>query len=755
MSVQVCTAGEDTVPVLPIEPQPEPATDLTAPRPLTFQGYIDLFGYHTLAGGWFFTGWATDRPDLEDGLRRAVARFDDEQVSEHVASLFFSRVDVEQGVGFILFFRAAVPGRSVFATLRLDMDGEVLDIRPVEQTTRLPENKLIPRLEFMLTLCEEGLAKRDMLLLLDGHDDATGNGYVEYFGYHATAGGWMVSGWIGKAWAEGQAPDRLVLSFEDGDVHGVAENWLTLLFDRPELADGSRGVVMFLPAPPASLGPLGRVGLHAGGIRTTLLPMHGAAQLREAALKPRLTADLRAASPGLLRDRLTNLLTRSAFTGEATMDALAPAIFFYVDNAILCGADGLVLCGWMLARPGAIHAIRLRSGDRVSVLRMEDCIRIDRQDVLASMAVHGFDDPACGFIAYLPEAVAPEMPIYMEIENDRFKTGFRPIDRPAQTGMGAIRHLLGLADLRFGEMRHAFDHVLGPAVTALNETRLATAPGHASVIYGTLPVAPAASVIVPLYGRLDFVEYQMALFSAHPGMRDVEFIYVLDEPARRREARGLFAGIYERFKLPFRAVLLERNLGYAPANNAGLRYANGEFVAFLNSDIFPQSDDWLAALTARLAADPKLGVIGPVLLYEDGSIQHCGMYFERLPEYGDFFFCQHADKGRRAADRLDVQTVPAITGACMVMRRALAEQIGGFDEAYVIGDFEDSDLCLKLQAMGLDCAVDHGAKMYHLERKSQAGGEKLWRLNMTAYNAWTHDRRWGGLIAARQDGGRL
>jgi GT2 family glycosyltransferase len=94
----------------------------------------------------------------------------------------------------------------------------------------------------------------------------------------------------------------------------------------------------------------------------------------------------------------------------------------------------------------------------------------------------------------------------------------------------------------------------------------------------------------------------------------------------------------------------------------------------------------------------------------------------------------------------------AITGACMVMRRALAEQIGGFDEAYVIGDFEDSDLCLKLRDMELDSAVDHGSKMYHLERKSQAGGEKLWRLNMTAYNAWQHDRRWGALIAARVAG---
>ncbi len=747
LSLQFYNAGEEPLPVLPLSPEPEAET-------LKFQGYIDLFGYHTLAGGWFFTGWATDRPDLEDALRHAVAQFDDDQVSEHVSSLFFSRVDVENGVGFIIFFRAAPPGRGGFDSLRLTLDGVQRDIRPVEeQSTWLPESLLIPRFEFMMTLCEEGLAKREMQLLLDGHEEAAGRGYVEYYGYHPTAGGWLLGGWVSKAWAERQTPDRLVLSFEDGDVRPqTPDDQLVTLTGRPELQNGARGMIMFIRGRQNPLGALCRVGIHAAGVRTTLDPVPGATQLRDAALGLRLQADLRAAAPGLGRDRLTNLLTRSAYTGEQTMDALAPAIFFYVDEAIACGPEGLVLCGWMLARSGAIREIRVRSGDRVSVLRMADCIRIDRQDVLASMAQHGFDDPACGFMAYLPAAMAPDKPVYVEIETDRFETGFRPIGRPARAGMQAIRHLLGLADLRFGDMRHAFNHVLGPAVAALNEARLAAPPGHQSIIYGRLPEVPVASVIVPLYGRLDFVEYQMALFSAHPGMGDVEFIYVLDDPARKREARALFASVFERFKLPFRAILLDRNLGYAPANNVGLRYANGEFVAFLNSDIFPQTPDWLERLTERLVQTPTLGVIGPVLLYEDGSIQHAGMYFERLPEFGDFYFCQHADKGRRAADRDDVQRVMAITGACMVMRRALAEQIGGFDEAYVIGDFEDSDLCLKLRDMELDSAVDHGSKMYHLERKSQAGGEKLWRLNMTAYNAWQHDRRWGALIAARVAG---
>jgi GT2 family glycosyltransferase len=282
----------------------------------------------------------------------------------------------------------------------------------------------------------------------------------------------------------------------------------------------------------------------------------------------------------------------------------------------------------------------------------------------------------------------------------------------------------------------------------LNRERLASPTGRQILEYGAPPAAPRFSVIVPLHGRLDFVEYQQALFSARPDSSTIEYIYVLDDPAARREAQNLFASVYARFQVPFRAVLLERNIGFAPANNIGMAYAHGEFLVYLNSDIFPGALDWLEQLAAAFASDPSLGVIGPLLLFEDGSIQHRGMYFEQLPEYANWYFCQHHDKGLRPAAGGGLSYVPSITGACMMLPRALAAQIGGFDETYIIGDFEDSDLCLKLHALGYRCAVDPDVYLYHLERKSQLSSATLWRANLTAYNAWEHDRRWAAAIAA-------
>ena len=89
---------------------------------------------------------------------------------------------------------------------------------------------------------------------------------------------------------------------------------------------------------------------------------------------------------------------------------------------------------------------------------------------------------------------------------------------------------------------------------------------------------------------------------------------MLDDPPRQRDAERLAASIFQRFAIPFRLVLLSRNLGFAPANNIGLGLARGAHVCFLNSDVFPGNDHWMERMVAHLDADETLGAVGPVLL---------------------------------------------------------------------------------------------------------------------------------------------
>jgi GT2 family glycosyltransferase len=712
------------------------------------RGFVELYGYDTLAAGWFFSGWTNQFASLHDQLAGVAALFGDERIEDHAATLLFEREDVSEGLGFIVFLRAASPSRLNFSSLTLDLGGSEQIIPPTANAAHVPQSKLIAQLGYIMSLAADSEARRAMELLLNGAPDRSGQGYFEYYGHNGSAAGWIVSGWMSRPWLYGQRPEKLVLCFEEGDVYGES---VETLFSRVELADGAEGVVLFLAAPSAALGPLRAVRLSVCGVRTTLIPTHAAPQLRANELIGRVRANLAQAEPSLARDRLLNLIARKPYCGEDTLDALSPAIFLYVDEAVQCGLDSLVISGWTLAKPGGVKAIRLRSGGRTTLLNLDDCVRIERHDVLADFAKFGFEDAACGFMVFVPNALTAGSPLYVEVETDAYQTAFRNIPNTVRGGITAMKRLLGAVDLKFDQMRHAFDNVLGPAVEALNEIRLAAPVTSRVIDYGELPAAPRFSVIVPLYGRLDYVEYQMAMFSAWPGSSGIEFIYVLDDPPLRREAQALFSSIHQRFLIPFRAVLLERNVGFAPANNAGLAHARGEYVAYVNSDVFPGTSDWLERLAARLAADPALGVIGPLLLFEDGSVQHRGMFFERLPEYGDWFFCQHYDKGHRYTSGGDVQKFISITGACMVLRRDLAVRLGGFDEIYAIGDFEDSDLCLKVQALGLACAVDPSVHLYHLERKSQSSGALTWRTNLTAYNAWQHERRWADTISERQD----
>ena len=718
-----------------------------------FEGHVDFYGYHKFAKGFFFCGWMSHPWPNGDRPRRIVAHLGSDMSTESTLSTFYFREDVKtRGIGFIVFFACSPEPPVLFPHLEIHLAASSHEISPTPDAPCLRDAQLVEWLQDLLAGGEAESHRRRMHALLLGtigeaaHAPAAPTtGFLDFYGHHDSAGGWLFCGWISEGWRGDMCPDTVTACFEGGDIAGDA---IATLHPRRDLGAGE-GMVLFLHGPAASLGALCSISFTVAGVRASLNVGPAIQRLRPQELGGRVKAVLAGCAPGAARDGLLAILNRQPYAGQDTLATLAERIFFEIDEAILCEPDGLALMGWFLARPGIVREIRLRCGPLNSVLKLDECITLDRPDVIAAVgAEHGYDDPRCGFVGFLPGAVVANTRIHVEIETYRREVGFRAIPMPKLSGMAAIRRLLGGFDVRYTEVAHAYGRVVGPAVGRLNASRLAARPGVAVMDHGMRPAAPKYSVIVPLHGRLDYVEYQLALFSAYPPNAECEFIYVLDDPPRRGEARFLFASLYERFRIPFRVLLLDRNVGYAPANNIGLEHASGEFVAFVNSDVFPGTPDWLERLAARLTAEPDLGVIGPLLLFEDGSVQHQGMYFKALDEFGGWSFGHHEAKGRRYSDGPGLRRSIAITGACMLMRRMLARDIGGFDEAYVIGDFEDSDLCFRLRWLGLACAVDPDVRLYHLERKSQASAALNWRMNLTLYNAWVHQRRWAEIIVA-------
>ncbi|MGO4525939.1 glycosyltransferase [Microvirga sp. 2MCAF35] len=266
---------------------------------------------------------------------------------------------------------------------------------------------------------------------------------------------------------------------------------------------------------------------------------------------------------------------------------------------------------------------------------------------------------------------------------------------------------------------------------------------------------PKASVVIPLYRNLEFIRFQIAAFAADPWIRgNAELIYVLDSPEQAQEVEHLLGGLHLIYGLPVVLVVMERNGGYARANNVGVSFAQGDILALVNSDIIPVSPGWLEAMAARLNGRRRIGAVGPKLLFEDGSIQHAGMYFSQ--DHRGYWLNQHFHKGmpRDYAPACEERIVPAVTGACLVTTKSLFESVDGFTEDYVVGDYEDSDLCLKITMTERKIAYVPDIELYHLERKSMSLNAEYMRGIAWQYNCALHTERWRDVMIAAMQTGR-
>jgi GT2 family glycosyltransferase len=149
-------------------------------------------------------------------------------------------------------------------------------------------------------------------------------------------------------------------------------------------------------------------------------------------------------------------------------------------------------------------------------------------------------------------------------------------------------------------------------------------------------------------------------------------------------------------------------------------------------------------MAAFYEATPDIGALGPKLLFEDLSIQHAGMYFERelhTSLWGNLHYFKgfHRDFAPARVSR----PVPAVTGACAMLGRGLYEELGGLRYGFVQGGYEDSDLCIRLAERGLRNWYLAEVELYHLEAQSFPSPV---RALATGFNTWLQTYLWDHTI---------
>ncbi len=254
--------------------------------------------------------------------------------------------------------------------------------------------------------------------------------------------------------------------------------------------------------------------------------------------------------------------------------------------------------------------------------------------------------------------------------------------------------------------------------------------------------SPRLSVIVPLYNCLPLTQAMLASLQATlPTDLPHEIIFVDDG-----STDGTRAWLATLTAPPFRVVLNDRNLGYAGANNRAATLARGEFLALLNNDLV-LTPHWLEPLLDAHAflGPTRAGLIGNVQLdARSGVIDHAGIvinvqgkpiHLRTLPP-------------RAARLTRTLWTPPALTGACLLVSRALWTQLGGFDDAFMNGG-EDIDLCFRARAAGRTNAVALDSVIRHHVSSSPGRKARDEHNSHRLARKWRHD-----FIAAADHGTR-
>jgi GT2 family glycosyltransferase len=184
----------------------------------------------------------------------------------------------------------------------------------------------------------------------------------------------------------------------------------------------------------------------------------------------------------------------------------------------------------------------------------------------------------------------------------------------------------------------------------------------------------------------------------------------------------------------------EANLGFGGASNQGAKLARGRYLCLLNSDALVEPG-WLPPLLETLSED-GVGAAVPMYLNEDGSLQEAGSVVDSIG---------HAHAVGRGGSPGDFQNrfrreVDFASAACMLVPADLFLELGGFDERYHPGYFEDTDLCFRLRERGLKTVYEPRSRVVHVLHGS--GDPERARLMMEKHRD-VFVERWGERLAQR------
>lgn len=280
------------------------------------------------------------------------------------------------------------------------------------------------------------------------------------------------------------------------------------------------------------------------------------------------------------------------------------------------------------------------------------------------------------------------------------------------------RKMAGSTAAVFQAKPYVFENQLRTLASHLQRTGIpdATAtfptPGFPRVSWPTRNTK--VSIIIPTKEKVDVLQPCLTSLLQRTTYANFEIVLV-DNGSHLPATRAYYNTLATEPRV--RIVEYPAKFNYSAANNLGARHASGDLLLFLNNDIEVLAPDWLEELV-RWAERPDIGIVGTKLLYPDGKIQHAGVVLGMEGHASHIFWGVREHYSGIFGSSDWYRNYLALTGACMMMRRAVFDEVGGFDELYQLA-FSDIEICLRVVQAGYRNLYTPYARLCHHEGASR------------------------------------
>jgi O-antigen biosynthesis protein len=267
-------------------------------------------------------------------------------------------------------------------------------------------------------------------------------------------------------------------------------------------------------------------------------------------------------------------------------------------------------------------------------------------------------------------------------------------------------------------------------------------PGHYLVRY-LLDDEPLISIVIPTRDKPELIGPCLESIFQKTKYRNFEVI-VVDNGSVEQETLNIFKRWSNQEAKRFRLLRLEIPFNYSRLNNEAVRIARGELILLLNNDVEVITANWLEDMAAQ-AIRSSVGAVGAKLLYPDDTVQHSGVILGigGVANHSHRGFDRHSPGYFGRA--IITSNYAAVTGACLMVRKKLFEQVGGLNEELAVA-FNDVDFCLKLYKEGFYNVLLPHVQLYHYESKSRGQEDTPEKIKRFNKEVSLMQQKWGDLL---------